>query len=141
MIAQLHLIAGHGVAPALVASAALLAWGLVRGSADVRVAAYAAAVVALLAAIVSYLTGSATPAAGANAGWLAIHHDRAAYVLALTVLVGLGGIAGFVLERRDPSKATVFATILFVVVLVAISVAASMAFLGSAIRHPSLTSG
>jgi glucan phosphoethanolaminetransferase (alkaline phosphatase superfamily) len=143
-VAHVHLILNHAPLFGVIAGIVLLAWGTVRSSHEVRLAAYTAFIVSALAAIVVYFTGGPAESLienlpGISEKAIERHEEIAKIALGLTWVSGIFAAIAFFAERsmlrlRKPVLATLFA-----LALVTVGVVGYTANLGGQIRHSEIT--
>ena len=142
--AHVHLVLNHAPLFGLIAGIALLAWGLIRRSYEMRLASYAAFILSALASIAVYFTGGAAellvedlPGVAERA--IERHEDIAKIAMFAIGASGLLAAAAiFVEHRRLALRRSVLAALL-VVALLAAGVVAYAANLGGQIRHTEIT--
>lgn len=142
--AHLHLIVNHAPVFGLVAGILLLAWGTIRNSPDVRIAAYIAFVLSGLAAGIAFLSGLSAESVvedlpGITEAAIERHEEAAIAALSLACLAGAGGILGALMERSKRAAQRTAIAGLFVISLAALAAVGYAANLGGMIHHTEIT--
>lgn len=142
--AHAHLVINHAPLFGLIAAVLLLAWGTIRRSPDVRIAAYIAFVLSSLAAAAAYLSGvAAEPIVedlpGVTEAAIERHQEAANIALALIAAAGVGAVIAALSERSREvlSRAAVMGV--FVLAVLGLATIGYAANLGGLIHHPEIT--
>lgn len=143
--AHLHLLLNHAPLYGLVAGVVLLFWGVVRGSAEVRLVARAALVVTALLGLVAFFTGKGAEHAIENLPHvfghrIERHEDAAAVALFGMLLTGLLAAVGLAIDRASDRAKRVAIGALFLVSIATFFFTGYAANLGGQIRHPEVRS-
>lgn len=141
--AHLHLVLNHVPLFALAGGFALLVWGVVRNSHEVRLIARIVFVLAAVAAVAVYFTGRAAEDVVENLPGVlerAIeqHEDAGTAALAAIGATGIVAAIGLTLRRASDTLRRASLGALFAVSLVAFGLTAWAANAGGAIRHPEI---
>ncbi|MBK9137412.1 MAG: hypothetical protein IPM17_01380 [Verrucomicrobia bacterium] len=138
--AHWHLITSHAPLFGIGFSLVLLAWGLLRRSADVQRAALGLYVASALLVLPAYFTGQ--PALGAVKGVPGYapevadrHADVAALSLAATLVAGGAAAAAMVVSRRGQGLSPLWVGAIALTGLLAVASLAWASNLGGQIRH------
>jgi hypothetical protein len=141
--AHLHLVLNHAPLFALAAGFALLVWGVVRNSHEVRLIARILFILAAAAAVAVYFTGKAAEDVVENLPGVlerAIeqHEDAGTAALAAIGATGIIAAIGLMLHRASGTLRSATLAALFAMSLVAFGLTAWAANAGGAIRHPEI---
>lgn len=142
--AHLHLILNHIPVLGTAFGLALLAWGLIRGSDELRRASLGVLVIVSLFTIPTYLTGEPAEEAiehlsGVNQDAIEEHEDAAKFAFAGDLVLGavaLGGLIVFRGSRFAPAWLDILVLVLAVLVF---AMMVRTANLGGHIRHPEIS--
>ncbi|HKU66247.1 MAG TPA: hypothetical protein VJP85_00570 [Candidatus Baltobacteraceae bacterium] len=143
--AHLHLVLNHAPLFGSIAGIALLVWGLLRRSYEMRLASYAAFVLSALAAIAVYLSGGAAESLvedlpGVTERAIERHEDIAKVAMFAIGASGVLAAAAFFVERGRRTLRPIVLAALLVAAFAAVGVAGYTANLGGQIRHSEISS-
>lgn len=140
-LAHLHLILNHLPLIGLFIGFFVLAWGVIRGYAEVRTTGLWLLLLTSLIAIPVYLTGEPAEEIveklpGVSEQYISLHEDSAMYSLILSIAAG--ALALFALVAKRYLSASISLVSVYVVMAVSLVAGASMAYtanLGGEVRH------
>lgn len=143
--AHLHLIVNHAPLFGLIAAIALLFWGVLRNSPEVRLVARVTFVLAAIAGLVAYFTGKGAEEALENMPsvfehLIERHEDAAAFALIGIMLTGILAAIGIAVDRAGVPIKRLAIGALFAVSLATLAFTAYTANLGGQIRHSEVRS-
>ena len=144
--AQLHLMLNHLPVMGALFSLLLLAWSLIRRSAEIQKLALAVALLAGLSSVPAYLTGEPAEEviehmAGVDKAYIEEHESMGKF--ALWCGVALGVVAGVALAAgvKNPRWLSAGAAITLLASVLVFGVMGYTAHLGGQIRHPEIRDG
>ena len=142
---HLHLILSHLPVVGVFIGIALLVWGLVIRSADVKRASMGLFVVCALAAAATFATGEPSEERveklpGINKESVERHEDAGELAAIVTYVLGAGSLAGLVWVRRTRGPSQWVYVVAIILALVVGILLARAANLGGLIRHPEVAS-
>ena len=143
--AHLHLILNHAPLFALIGAIALLVWGLVRSSPEVRLVARITFIIAALAGLAAFFTGKGAEEAFENVprfieGLVERHEDASTAALVGIMLCGVLAAVGIAIDRASARAKRLAVGTLFAASLVTLGLTAYAANLGGQIRHSEVRS-
>lgn len=143
--AHLHLITNHAPLFGLIAGIALLFWGVLRNSAEVRLVARITFILAAVAGLVAYFTGKSAEDALESLPrifehLIERHEDAATVALVGIMLTGIVAAIGSAIDRASDRVKRVTLGALIAVSLVSLAFTGYAANLGGQIRHSEVRS-
>lgn len=140
-----HLVFTHAVVWLAIAGTILLAWGLIRKSADIRNVALGMVLVGALMAIPVYLTGEEAEHMveeyGVSHDVIEEHEESAELTFILIEVLGLAALMALLLGMRRNTTNTLPSIIVLLLGLVVGFMAVRTAYLGGSIRHEEIREG
>lgn len=140
-----HLVFTHAVVWLALAGTILLAWGLIRKSADVRNVALGMVLVGALLAIPVYLTGEEAEHTveeyGVSDDVIHEHEESAELTFILIEVLGLAALMALLLGMRRNTTNALPSIIVLIFGLVVGFFAVRTAYLGGSIRHEEIRDG
>jgi uncharacterized membrane protein len=134
-----HLVFTHAVVWLAIAGTILLAWGLIRKSADVRNVALGMVLFSALLAIPVYLTGEEAEHTveeyGVSNDAIEEHEESAELTFILIEVLGLAALMALLLGMRRNTTNTLPSIIVLIIGLIVGFFAIRTAYLGGSIRH------
>lgn len=142
--AHVHLAINHAPLFGVLAGIVLLGWGVLRGSAELRLASYAAFIISALIALAVYFTGGVAESIiedlpGVAESAIERHEDIAKIAVFAICVTGVLAGAAFFVERSALAIRRSVPAGLFLAAFVALGVVGYAANLGGQIRHPEIT--
>ncbi len=140
-----HLVFTHAVVWFAIAGTLLLAWGLIRKSADVRNVALGMVLVGGLLAIPVYLTGEEAEHTveeyGVSHDAIEEHEEAAELTFILIEVLALAALMALMLGMRRNTTNMIPSIVVLILGLVVSFMAVRTAYLGGSIRHEEIRDG
>ena len=143
--AHLHLLFNHFPVILTLVAFAILLWGIVRGSDEIRKVALGLFVLAAVATAATFFTGEPAEDVvkrlpGVSESMMDQHEDAAKVAAATQYLLGLAALAGLVLGWRRGRLPPAITAVVTLLALLAVSVTGRASNLGGKIHHPEAVS-
>ena len=144
--AQLHLILNHLPVMGTLFSLLLLAWSLIRRSAEIQKLALAIALLAGLSSVPAYLTGEPAEEviehmAGVDEAYIEEHESMGKFALWCGVALGVAAGAALAAGVKNPRWLSAGTAITLLASVLVFGVMGYTAHLGGQIRHPEIRDG
>jgi putative copper export protein len=144
--AQLHLMLNHLPVMGTLFSLLLLAWSLIRRSAEIQKLALAIALLAGLSSVPAYLTGEPAEEviehmAGVDEAYIEEHESMGKFALWCGVALGVVAAAALAAGIRNPRWLPAGTAITLLASVLVFGVMGYTAHLGGQIRHPEIRDG
>ena len=144
--AQLHLMLNHLPVMGTLFSLLLLAWSLIRRSAEIQKLALAIALLAGLSSVPAYLTGEPAEEviehmAGVDEAYIEEHESMGKFALWCGVALGVAAGAALAAGVKNPRWLSAGTAITLLASVLVFGVMGYTAHLGGQIRHPEIRGG
>ena len=144
--AQLHLMLNHLPVMGTLFSLLLLAWSLIRRSAEIQKLALAIALLAGLSSVPAYLTGEPAEEviehmAGVDEAYIEEHESMGKFALWCGVALGVAAGAALAAGVKNPRWLSAGTAITLLASVLVFGVMGYTAHLGGQIRHPEIRDG
>jgi putative copper export protein len=144
--AQLHLMLNHLPVMGTLFSLLLLAWSLIRRSAEIQKLALAIALLAGLSSVPAYLTGEPAEeviehTAGVDEAYIEGHESMGKFALWCGVALGVAAGAALAAGVKNPRWLSAGTAITLLASVLVFGVMGYTAHLGGQIRHPEIRDG
>lgn len=142
--AHLHLVVNHVPLFGLLAGIALLTWGIITDSREVRLVARVTFIIAGLSGIAVYVSGKGAEdivenLPGTFERLIERHEDAATIALVGIALTGIVGAVGIAIDRAGATLKRIMVGALYAVSLATLAFTGYAANLGAQIQHPEIS--